>query len=56
MAKVSKSDQAKKQALEKGLRGMFGRLQARPVPERLISVVDQLEAAEAPPPKKAGRA
>jgi hypothetical protein len=37
-----------------GLRGLFGRLEARPVPERLISIVDQLDAAE-PPRRKMAR-
>jgi len=47
-------DRAKKQALEKALRGMFGKLQARAVPDRLMSVVDQLDAADRKPLKKAG--
>jgi hypothetical protein len=54
MATMSDKDRAKKKALDKALRGMFGKLQARPVPDRLASVVDQLDAAEAKPLKKAG--
>lgn len=52
MASKTGKDRAKQAALDKGLRGLFGRLQARPVPDRLMSVVDQLEAAEAPAPLK----
>ncbi|MDB5476043.1 MAG: hypothetical protein JWP49_1554 [Phenylobacterium sp.] len=52
---AAKTDRAKKTALAKALRGMFGRLQARPIPERLMSIVDQLDAADrAPPLKKSG--
>jgi hypothetical protein len=54
MAKTSKTDGVRKHALDKALRGMFGKLQARPVPERLASVVDQLEAADKTPVEKAG--
>ncbi|MFC3069806.1 hypothetical protein [Phenylobacterium soli] len=53
MATKDGSDRAKKQALDKALRGMFGKLQARPTPDRLMSVVEQLEAADQPPVKKA---
>jgi hypothetical protein len=52
MAAKTVTDRAKKAALDKALRGMFGRLQGRPVSERLLSVVDQLEAADRPPVKK----
>lgn len=54
MGKTKASDRERKAALDKALRGMFGRLQTRPTPERLISVVDQLEeqAAQAPRKKK----
>ncbi|MDE2486300.1 MAG: hypothetical protein KGO51_02790 [Alphaproteobacteria bacterium] len=54
MASKSQSDRAKKNALDKALRGMFGKLQARPVPDRLVSIVDQLDAATTPPLKKTG--
>lgn len=39
-------------ALDKGLRRMFRTLQARPTPDRLRSVVDQLDEGEEPPVKK----
>jgi hypothetical protein len=52
MAKISKT--ARKQALDEVLRGMFGKLQGRQVPDRLRSIVDQLDAADRPPVKKAG--
>jgi hypothetical protein len=55
MAAKTVSDRAKKTALEKALRGMFGKLQARPTPDRLMSIVDQLDAADRPPLKKSGR-
>jgi hypothetical protein len=54
MATKSKSDRAKKAAVDKALRGMFGRLQARPVPDRLMSIVDQLDAPDPAPLRKAG--
>ena len=55
MAGERSNDRAKAAALTKALRTMFNRLQARPAPEKLISVVDQLEAAKPQPRKKAGR-
>jgi hypothetical protein len=48
MASKSATDRAKKTALDKALRGMFGRLQNRRIPDRLMSIVDQLDAADAP--------
>lgn len=48
----AKKTAAKKQELGKALRGMFRRLEDRPVPDRLMSVVDQLEAAAEPKPLK----
>ena len=48
------ADRTKTKALDAGLRGLFGRLEARPVPDRLMSIVDQLDAAE-PPRRKAAR-
>ena len=54
MAKTSTTDRSQKLALDKALRGLFGKLQARPTPERLMSVVDQLDAADRPRVKKAG--
>lgn len=52
MADKMAFDRAKKAALGKALRAMFKRLQARPVPDRLTTAVDQLEAAAAKPPRK----
>jgi hypothetical protein len=49
------TDNVKRTALDKALRAMFGRLRARPAPDRLISVVDELEEAEAPPRKTSRR-
>ena len=42
-------------ALDKALQGMFRALQSRPLPDRLRSVVDQLDEGEAaaPPRKRA---
>jgi hypothetical protein len=54
MAAKTVSDRAKKLALDKALRGMFGRLQARAAPDRLMSIVDQLDAADQAPLKKSG--
>lgn len=54
MATKTGTDRARKDALGKALRGMFGKLQARPVPDRLMSIVDQLDAAEPAPLKKSG--
>jgi hypothetical protein len=47
-----RASEEKKAALDKALRGMFGRLQMRPTPGRLIAVVDQLEEQAAIPLKK----
>lgn len=55
MATKDGSDRAKKQALNKALRGMFGKLQARPTPERLTSIVDQLDVEEPPRARKVRR-
>jgi hypothetical protein len=52
MAKKKASDRQKQAALEKGLRGMFSRLQMRPTPDRLISIVDQLDEQSQTPLKK----
>lgn len=38
-----------KAALDKGLKGMFRALEARPLPDRLRSVVDQLDEGPAKP-------
>ena len=47
-------DRVKTAALNKALKAMFNRLRARPVPDRLMSVVEQLEAAPPTERKKAG--
>jgi hypothetical protein len=54
LASRSATDRAKTSALDKALRSLFGKLQARPTPDRLMSIVDQLDA-EPPPLKKSGR-
>jgi hypothetical protein len=54
MAKTSTTDRARKQAFDQALRGMFGKLQDRPVSDCLMSIVDQLDAAGRPPAKKVG--
>lgn len=54
MARDTEAGRAKKTALNKALRGMFKRLEDRPAPDRLTSVVDQLEEAETPPRKRSG--
>jgi hypothetical protein len=52
MAAKTVTDRTKKAALDKALRGLFGRLKNRPVSDRLMSLVDELEAADQPPVKK----
>jgi hypothetical protein len=52
MATKVGTDRAKKSALDKALRGLFGKLQARPLPDRMISIVDQLDEADGAPLKK----
>ena len=42
---ATKTDRAKKAALDRALHGMFGKLQARAVPDRLIELADDLEAS-----------
>jgi hypothetical protein len=54
MARDTDAGRAKKTALNKALRGMFKRLEDRPVPNRLTSVVDQLEEPPPPPRKRSG--
>jgi len=44
--------QTKVSTVDKALRGMFRRLEARPAPDHIMSIVDQLEAAEQQPVKK----
>jgi hypothetical protein len=58
MAKSPTTKRARKKALDQALRAMFGRLEAKPVSDRLKSVVDQLDVADSPvsngPVKKVG--
>jgi hypothetical protein len=54
MARKTAADGEKVSALNKALRGMFKTLQARPVPDRLNSVVDQLDDGETGKLKKSG--
>lgn len=58
MATKTGTDRAKKAALDKALGSMFGKLQARAVPEHLVALADDLEASlgEQPALKKARRA
>jgi hypothetical protein len=53
MVGKSSAQAGKARALESGLRGMFRSLAQRAVPDRLRSVVDQLDEGDAPPPRKA---
>lgn len=48
------ADRDARPALEKGLRGLFRRLADRPVPDRIRSVVDQLDESTPTEAKKAG--
>lgn len=54
MAKTPTTDRARKKALDQALRGMFDRLEAKPVSERLKSIVAQLHDNDRPAKKKAG--
>ena len=52
-----KPAQPRASAVDNALRGMFKRLEARPAPDHIMTIVDQLEAAaeaEKKPKKKAG--
>jgi hypothetical protein len=46
-------DTGRGKALGDSLRGMFRALEQRPLPDRLRSVVDQLDEGEASPQRKA---
>jgi hypothetical protein len=48
MGKSTTTERARKAALDKALRTMFGRLEDRPVSDRLKSVVEQLDVPERP--------
>lgn len=56
MAGKTASRREKLSALDKGLKGLFRVLQGRPVPDRLRSVVDQLDEGDAEPPRKQSQA
>ena len=54
---AKKPAQTRASAVDNALRGMFKRLEARPAPDHIMTVVDQLEAAaeaERNPKKKTG--
>ena len=51
MARKSETEKRRSQALDGGLRQMFRALEQRPLPDRLSSVIDQLDDAEEAPPK-----
>ncbi len=55
MAQKTPSADDRAATLGKGLRAMFRALQNRPIPDRLRSVVDQLDEGEPQPERKAGR-
>jgi hypothetical protein len=52
---IAVADREKVSALEKALKGMFRSLQSRPVPDRIRSVVDQLDEGQAAQSKKKTR-
>jgi hypothetical protein len=54
MARSPTTHRSQKQALDQALRALFGKLEAKPVSDRLKSVVEQLDAADQPAKKKAG--
>ena len=49
---VALAERNKASTLEQALKGMFRALQNRPVPDRLRSVVDQLDEGDAAPTDK----
>jgi anti-sigma factor RsiW len=55
MAPKTAAEHEKMSALNRALKGMFKTLQSRPVPDRLRSVVDQLDEGDEARPKKRGR-
>jgi hypothetical protein len=54
MVKTPAKDRTQKKALDEALRALFGKLEAKPVSDRLKSVVEQLDASDRPAKKKAG--
>ena len=55
MARKSLTEKCKTQALANGLRGMFRALEQRPLPDKLVAVVDQLDEGEAASPERKTR-
>ena len=55
MARKSLTEKRRVQALADGLRGMFRALEQRPLPDRLTSVVEQLDEGEAQADRKTKR-
>ena len=49
---AAKSDRGRREALDKDLKGMFRALEDRPLPDRVRSVVDQMDEGEAASAKK----
>lgn len=54
MAGKTVADREKTRAIGQALKGMFKALQSRPVPDRLRSVVDQLDEGQPESKRKAG--
>jgi len=55
MVRKTPAEAGKAQALGRGLRAMFRALEQRALPDRLRSVVDQLDEGDAAPPRKRRR-
>jgi hypothetical protein len=55
MARKSLTEKRRLEALGDELRGLYRALEQRPVPDELVSVMDQLDEAEAPPGRKLRR-
>ena len=54
MALKTSEKTAKAVVIGDALKGMFKKLERRPIPDHIRAVVDQLEAAEVEPLKKSG--
>jgi hypothetical protein len=52
MAPKNSANGKKAVALDQALRGMFRKLEARPVPDHISGIVDQLEATAQPEPRR----
>ena len=46
----------KAEVVDKALRGMFKKLEARPMPDHIATIVDQLDAVDQAPRKKSSGA